>query len=125
MPGGSAGNGTGQWSPRHQLSIALVSAIGPVPSEQQPQVVGELIMLSDIQGGENSVLSGQQFGQGRIDCFLTSVGQLNQHAAPVVRMILSGNQAAAGEPVHPIGHRSGRDQGLTHQLTWRQPVRRP
>lgn len=117
MPGGPARDRSGDGSPRRQLSQTLrLSAIATVPGEQQPQATGELIMLCDVQRGQDPTFCGQQLCQRRVHCLPARFGQLNQHAAPIIGVILPGDQPARGEPVHPVGHRPRRDHGFPQQL---------
>jgi hypothetical protein len=98
--------------------------IGAVTREQQPQTARQLIMVCRVQTIQNPAFSRHQFCQCGIYRLPASICQLDENAAPVVWVILPGNEASVGEPVYPIGHRSGCDERFSKQLPRRQPVRR-
>src|SRR4029453_11838047 len=78
--------------------------VGAVAGKEQPQASRELIMLGDVQRGQDAALSGQQLRHGSIHRILPSLGQLHQNTTPVFGMVLSGDQPTRSEPVHAVGH---------------------
>ena len=73
VPHGPARHRSGSGSPRHQLKlIGDTSAFDAVADQQQPQATRELIMLGDIQRGEDP-LSCQQLRHRGINRFLPSL----------------------------------------------------
>ena len=61
--------------------------VGAVAGKEQPQASRELIMLGDVQRGQDAALSGQQLRHGSIHRILPSLGQLHQNTTPVFGMV--------------------------------------
>jgi hypothetical protein len=93
--------------------------------EQQPQAASELIMLRDIENGQDLALRCHQLCQRCVYRIPASLGQLNQDAASIIGVILPRHKPSVGESVHPIRHCSRGDESLAQQLPRRKPVRRP
>ncbi len=65
-----------------------------------------------------------EVGQGGVHPGPAGRGQRDQHAAPVLRVRLAADQSGGGQPVHPVGHRAGGDQGGPEQCPGRELIRR-
>ena len=72
--------------------------------------------LGVAEVGQHDLLGLEQVRECGVDCVAAFVGQPDQNAAAVVGMLLAGDQAAGTQPVHPVGHGAGGDQGLRQQL---------
>ena len=70
-------------------------------------------------------LPSQQVGHGGVDRAAAGVGELHQHAALVLRVAAAADQARRRQPVDPVGHRAGRDQGRAQQRAGAELVGRP
>ena len=78
--------------------------------------LGELGALGVAEVGQHDALGLEQVGQRGVDSLPAVLGQPDQDAAAVVGMLLAGDQAAGTQPVDPVGHGAGGDQGLLQQL---------
>jgi hypothetical protein len=59
--------------------------------EQQPEAAGQLIMVCSVQAIQNLALRRHQLCQCGIDRLPANLGQLDQNAAAIIRVIMPGD----------------------------------
>jgi hypothetical protein len=83
------------------------------------------VALAGVKTRQQHPLAPQQPVQGRVDSFLARLGQRDQDPALIPGVGFAADQSGGGEPVDPVGHGAGGDQGGAEQGTRRELERRP
>ena len=92
--------------------------------EQHPEQAGQGGPVGGAEPVQQRLLVLDEIGQGGVHPGPAGRGQRDQHAAPVLRIRLTADQSGGGQPVHPVGHRAGGDQGGPEQCPGRELIRR-
>jgi hypothetical protein len=78
-----------------------------------------------VQARQQHPFAAQQAGQRRVDPLAALIGQRDQHAPFVPGVGLPADQARGGQPVDPVRHGAGGDQGGAEQRARGELERRP
>jgi hypothetical protein len=103
-----------------------VLLLAPLELAHQPaqERVQLLLLLRAQRGGDQRFLLCLRADRV-LPCASAGVGQLDEHAAPVVRVGDAPYEPGLLQPVEPVRHRAARELGPSGELARRLAVRRP
>src|SRR5207247_415234 len=108
------------------LRLLLGVPFAPLELEHQtPQQRVQLLLLALVEGRPYQVLVSGLHLVGLHPLLLSGVGQLDEHAAPVVRIGEPSYEPGLLEPVEPVRHRAAGQLGPLCERSSRTPERRP
>ena len=84
-----------------------------------------MLAFPGIQARQQRSLAAQQVSQRRVHPRLALVGEGDQHAPLVAGVGLPADETRGGQPVDPVRHSAGGDQGGAEQRTRGELERRP
>ena len=84
-----------------------------------------MLAFAGIQARQQRPLAAQQAGQRRVHPRLALIGEGDQHAPFIPGIGLPADESRGGQPVDPVRHGAGGDQGGAEQRARRELERRP